>query len=193
MSRDKENAEVAGVARAKSFDSPKTKRAMKRPASLNVPAGLPAAPRVSSPLANNKFLSPVPESPSTVTIASTRLNQEFWQSVSLEDADGEHYQLSVLETHEEGSTPVSAVPRFIFGTKDGLLWSPGLPPKEPSSVAEVRSPADGASFEFEKLDRSMVTSPGDQPHTYPSISTVLSMDANAITYPPPVVNKESLV
>ncbi|KAJ7077591.1 hypothetical protein C8R43DRAFT_356212 [Mycena crocata] len=190
MSRDKENAEL-GVARAKSLDSPKSKRAMKRPASLNVPAGLPAAPRVSSPLAN-KFLSPVAESPRTVTIASTRLSQEFWQSVSLEDAEGEHYRLSALEQHE-GSTPVSAVPRFIFGTKDGLLWSPGLPPKEPSSVAEIRSPADRTSSEFEKLDRSMVTSPGDQPPTYPSIETVLSMDAAAITYPPPVVNKEGLV
>jgi len=193
MSRDKENAEHNGVARAKSLDSPKSKRAMKRPASLNVPAGLPAAPRIASPLATNKFLSPVPESPSTVTVASTRLTQEFWQSVSLEDAGEEHYQLSVLEAHEEGSTPVSAVPRFIFGTKDGLLWSPGLPPKEPSSVAEVRSPADRAAFEFEKVDGSMVNSPGDQPLTYPSIASVLSMDAATITYPPPVVNKESLV
>jgi hypothetical protein len=189
MSRDKENAELAGVARTKSLDSPKSKRAMKRPASLNVPAGRPAAPRVSSPLAN-KFLSPVAESPTTVTVASTRLTKEFWQSISLEDAEGEHYQLSALEAHEEGSTPVSAVPRFIFGTKDGLLWSPGLPPKEPSSVAEIRSPADTTSSEFEKLDRSMVTSPGDQPPTYPSIETVLSMDAASITYPPPVVNKE---
>ncbi|KAJ7729094.1 hypothetical protein DFH07DRAFT_218544 [Mycena maculata] len=191
MSRDKENTENSGVARAKSLDSPKSKRAAKRPASLNVPVGRPAAPRVSSPLVNN-FLSPVAESPSTVTIASTRLSQQFWQSVSLEDADGEHHQLSILETHEEGSTPVSAVPRFIFGTKDGLLWSPGLPPKEPSSVAEVRSPADRAAFEFEKLDGSIVTSPGDQLPTYPSIATVLAMDAATITYPPPVVNKESL-
>ncbi|KAJ7146416.1 hypothetical protein C8R44DRAFT_14163 [Mycena epipterygia] len=187
-SRNKENAEVAGVARAKSLDSPKSKRAMKRPASLKVPAGLPAAPRVSSPLGNNlKFLSPITESPKTVTVASMRLSQEFWQSVSLEDADGEHYQLSALEMHEEGSTPMSAVPRFMFGTKDGLLWSPGLPPKEPSSVAEIRSPADRASFEFEKSDRSIVTSPGDRPLAYPSIATVLSMDPETIAYPPPVV------
>ncbi|KAJ7447228.1 hypothetical protein FB451DRAFT_782246 [Mycena latifolia] len=187
MSRDKENAEVAGVTRTKSLDSPKSKkRAMRRPASLNVPAGRPAAPRISSPLAN-KFLSPVVESPRTVTVASTRLSHEFWQSVSLEDSDGEHSQLSVLEAHEEGSTPISAVPRFIFGTKDGLLWSPGLPPKEPSSVAEIRSPTDRATFEFEKLDGSFVTSPGYQLPTYPSIATVLSTDAATITYPPPVV------
>ncbi|KAJ7508429.1 hypothetical protein B0H11DRAFT_27828 [Mycena galericulata] len=186
MSRDNENAtEISRVARAKSLDSPKSKRAMRRPASLDVPAGVPAAPRLASPLAH-QFLSPVPESPNTVTVAS--LNHQFWQSVSLEDADGEHYRLSALEAHEEGSTPVSAVPRFIFGTKDGLLWSPGLPPKEPSSVAEVRSPADRAASEFEKLDRSIVTSPGDQPPPYPSISAVLSMDTT-ISYPPPVVNE----
>jgi len=189
LSRDKENTELTGVARTKSLDSPKSRRAMRRPASLNVPAGRPAAPRVSSPL-SHKFLSPVAESPRTVTIASTRLSQEFWQSVSLEDPDGEHYQLCSLEAHEEGSTPISAVPRFVFGTKDGLLWSPGLPPKEPSSVAEIRSPADGASSEFVKIDGPMVNSPGTQPFTYPSIATVLSMDAASITYPPPVVNKE---
>lgn len=191
MSREKENAEVAGVARAKSLDSPKSKRVMKRPASLNVPAGRPATPRVTSPLANtNNFLSPVPESPATVTLASTRLNQEFWQSISLEDED---YRLSAMETHEEGSTPISAVPHFIFGTKDGLLWSPGLPPKEPSSVAEIRSPADRTAFEFEKSDGWLITSPGDQPPTYPTIATVLSMDTAEISYPPPVVNKESFM
>ncbi|KAJ6601112.1 hypothetical protein DFH09DRAFT_556719 [Mycena vulgaris] len=191
MSRDEENTELAGIARAKSLDAPKPKRAMKRPASLDVPAGRPAAPRMASPLAN-AFLSPVAESPRTVTIASTRLSQEFWQSVSLEDADGEHYRLSVLEAHEAGSTPISAVPHFIFGTKDGLLWSPGLPPKEPSSVAEIRSPMD-SSFEFQKSDGSMVTSPGDQPRPYPSIATVLSRDAETIAYPPPVVSTECLM
>ncbi|KAJ7696723.1 hypothetical protein B0H17DRAFT_1197830 [Mycena rosella] len=187
MSRNKENVQVAGVARAKYLDSPKSRRAMKRPASLNVPAGRPAAPRVTSPLAN-KFLTPVAESPRTVTIASMRLNQDFWESITLEEGDGEHYRLFALEAHEEGSTSISVVPRFFFGTKDGLLWSPGLPPKEPSSVAEIniRSAAEDISFDFEK-DRSMVTSPGGQPLAYLSIATVLSMDAATITYPPQVV------
>ncbi|KAJ6541661.1 hypothetical protein B0H19DRAFT_320853 [Mycena capillaripes] len=176
---DKENTDdVVGVVRAKSLDSPKSRRLMKRPAALNVPAGRPATPRLSSPLAN-KFLSPVPESPATVTLASTRLSQEFWQSISLETP-------TEIELHEEGSTPISAVPRFIFATKDGLLWSPGLPPKEPSSVAEIRSPADGSAFEV----GWMLTSPGDITPTYPTIAAVLSMDATRISYPPSVVNRE---
>jgi len=175
------------VARAKSLDSPKSKRG--RPASLNVPAGRPATPRVSSPLAANQFLSPVAElnTPATVTLASTHLNKEFWESISLEDEDG--YRLSAMEAHDEGSTPISAVPRFIFG-KGGLLWSPGLPPKEPSSVAEIRSPADRTAFVFQKSDRWMVTSPVDYPPAYPTIATVLSMDATTIRYPPPVVQEE---
>jgi hypothetical protein len=187
MSRGKENAEVARVARAKSLDSPKSKRG--RPASLSVPAGRPATPRVSSPLAANQFLSPVAElnTPATVTLASTRLNQEFWESISLEDEDG--YRLSAMEVYDEGSTPISAVPRFIFG-KGGLLWSPGLPPKEPSSVAEIRSPADGTTFEFQKSDRWMVTSLVDHPPAYPTIATVLSLDATTIRYPPSVVQEE---
>ncbi|KAF7347239.1 hypothetical protein MVEN_01478900 [Mycena venus] len=180
MSKGKENAQ-GRVGRAKSLDSTRSKRG--RPASLNIPAGRPATPRVSFPLSANQFLSPVAELDlaATVTLASTRLNQEFWESISLEDGD-----VSAMEAHDESSTPISAVPRFIFG-KGGLLWSPGLPPKESSSVAEIRSPADRTAFEFEKSDRWMITSPADHPPAYPTIATVLSMDATTIRYSPPVV------
>ncbi|KAJ6606803.1 hypothetical protein B0H10DRAFT_2074439, partial [Mycena sp. CBHHK59/15] len=161
MSRDKENTEVARVARAKSLDSPKTKRAPKRPASLKVSAGRPATPRVSSPLANaNTFLSPVEESPSTATAArpgaaeaDARLNHEFWRSVSLENADGLHAALRF--------------PPFVFSTRDGLLWSPGLPKKEHAALWRFLAPQTGRRLR--KFDRSMVTSPGDQPLAYPSI------------------------
>ncbi|KAJ7045156.1 hypothetical protein C8F04DRAFT_525341 [Mycena alexandri] len=160
-SKNKENTEISRVARTRSLDSPRSRRAMKRPASLNVPVGRPATPRISSSPPANKFLSPVAESPATVTIASTRLNEEFWESVSLEDPDEEILRLSELEIHE-GSTPISitAVPRFIFSTKDGLLWSPGLPSKEPSLVTETHSPADWTASEFQKSDRSTVTRTG---------------------------------
>ncbi|KAJ7157314.1 hypothetical protein C8R46DRAFT_423572 [Mycena filopes] len=192
-SKGKENTELAGVLRTRSMDSPRSRRGTQRPPSLNVSAGRPATPRISSsPFANN-FLTPVVESPTTATIASTRLNKEFWASVSLEDAedpDEEILRLSVLETHE-GSTPISAVPRFIFSTKDGLLWSPGLPSREPSSVAEIRSPASWSADEFEKSDGWTVTSPTGHALDYPSIESVLSDDATTISYPPPVVNKGS--
>ncbi|KAJ7631628.1 hypothetical protein DFH06DRAFT_698478 [Mycena polygramma] len=198
MTRDKEKENV-GVARAKSLDSPKSqaKRFINRPPSLNVPAGRPATPRISlsTPLSGSNCLTPVQESPRTVTLASTRLSQEFWQSVSLEEQDEyEEHRPCAMEAHEEGSTPISAVPRFIFGTKDGVLWSPGLPPKESSSVPEVRSPTDpdGAAYEFEKSisEEWRLTSPRELPRTYPTIATVLSADATTISYPPPVLNRE---
>ncbi|KAJ7207489.1 hypothetical protein GGX14DRAFT_635267 [Mycena pura] len=199
LSRNKENAAIAaGVGRAKSLDSPKakpTRRVVRLPASLRVPVARPVAARVSSPLANDgaTFLSPVAESPRTVTLSSTRLSQEFWQSVSLEDAEGECLRPSAFE-HEEGSTPVSAVPRFIFSTKDGLLWSPGLPPKVPTLVADVRSPVDKTACEFDKPDRAVLNSPGDLPPPYPTIATVLfAVDPDTIAYPPPVLNRESLM
>ncbi|KAJ7726376.1 hypothetical protein B0H16DRAFT_268108 [Mycena metata] len=189
-SKNKENPEISRVARTRSLDSPRSRRAVKRPASLNVRVGRPATPRISSTPLANKFLSPVPESPATVTIASTRLDKEFWDSVSLQDPDKEIIRPSVLETHE-GSTPISAVPRFIFSTKDGLLWSPGLPSKEPSSVAEIRIPADWTASEFPKSDRWTVTSPKEHVLDYPSIECVLSVDATTTSYPPPVLNQES--
>ncbi|KAJ7083372.1 hypothetical protein B0H15DRAFT_423743 [Mycena belliarum] len=189
---DKENTDSPGVTRTRSLDSKRalTKNMnMKRPAALNVPVGRPASPRLASPR-STKFLSPVPESltPRTATIAST-LSHEFWQSLSLANVDDGDYRLSVLEAFEEGSTPISAIPRFVFSTRDGLLWSPGLPPKSSSSVRELRSAADRASFE---LDRSTVTSPGKH-SSYPSIAAVLATDAATITYPPPIVSEADLM
>jgi hypothetical protein len=96
-----------------------------------------------------------------------------------------------MELHEEGSTPISAIPTFVFGPKNGMLWSPGLPRKVRPSIGDIRSPTDSTSFEFEKIDGEMITSPGDQKLTYPSISSVLAMDVEKIAYPPPVINSGS--
>jgi len=127
---------------------------------------------------------------------SSRLSNAFWKSVSL---NGVHEQEDVvmsstypLSAVEEGdSTPISAVPPFVFGRKDGTLWSPGLPRKQ----APVEAVADAflsptRKVSFGKPTKSAITSPS--PHdpfsAFPSFSSALTLGGEgSIAYPPSVV------
>ncbi len=137
----------------------------------------PSTPRISSPLAQMTF-GP-----------STSLSMEFWQAVSL-SGDQEH-------DHEHAGSPVD-VPTFAFATKDGNLWSPGIPTrtKKDEDPPSIMSPTgngreDGGDFDLHAL--SMVKSPDpDDPFSgFPSFSVVLSLGGAEglplVAYPEPVI------
>lgn len=108
--------------------------------------------------------------------AEDRLSQDFWRSVTLET-----------------DTPVSAkVPQFVFGTKDGTLWSPGLArkkPLEPVGLSSMLSPLSRTSFgQKPKAQALMSPTPNDPFSAFPSFTAVLSTGAaEMITYPPRAV------
>ncbi|KAF7302771.1 hypothetical protein MKEN_01238400 [Mycena kentingensis (nom. inval.)] len=125
----KENDE--GLARAQSLD---TKSKSK--------VGSPSL----SPLL---LLSPIP--------SSTRLTHAFWNALSLEErAEAHASAASVLET-EEGSTPISAVREFVFGTRDGMMWSPGLPPKKAEEEQPLPAESKSASAESKSEPPSVLS------------------------------------
>lgn len=214
---DKENVNSgAVVTRARSLTESKDGplRRGRRPASLNVPTPRVATPRVTvtSPL-SQLFLSPVVESPmrtatkteaqpavteAETTPNSARLSRAFWQSVSLapEDATTSHAQsyptsADMLEPLD-GSTPMSSVtPPFIFGTRDGALWSPGLPRREEAANFLLSPTRKHSRFGVMK-GSMMVNSPLSDYHpiaALPTFSAALAGDAGMITIqrPPPVI------
>jgi len=107
--------------------------------------------------------------------AEDRLSQDFWRSVTL----------------EEPHTKKDASPLFMFGTKDGALWSPGLPrrtPLEPVGLSSVLSPLSRTSFAKQaNLQAILSPVPNDSFAAFPSFAAVLSMNAAEITYPPRAV------
>ncbi|KAF8903809.1 hypothetical protein CPB85DRAFT_1319039 [Mucidula mucida] len=174
-------------------DDSKTSRAPRPHRSSTVPAHIsyeggalvnnylaplqPSTPRISSPLTQMTF-GP-----------STSLSMEFWQAVSL-SGDQEH-------DHEHAGSPVD-VPTFAFATKDGNLWSPGIPTrtKKHEDPPSIMSPTgngreDGSDFDLHAL--SMVKSPDpDDPFSgFPSFSVVLSLGGAEglplVAYPEPVI------
>ncbi|KAF9025412.1 hypothetical protein BDZ89DRAFT_79489 [Hymenopellis radicata] len=140
----------------------------------------PSTPRISSPLAQMTF-GP-----------STSLSMEFWQAVSL-SGDQEHDH-----DHEvHAGSPVD-VPAFAFATKDGNLWSPGIPTrsKKDEDPPSIISPTGNGREHGSGLDvhaLSMVKSPDpDDPFSaFPSFSVVLSLGGaeglGLVTYPEPVI------
>ena len=124
----------------------------------------------------SRMLSPVEELTSAVEAESAedRLSQDFWRSVTLE------------EPHKKDASPL-----FMFGTKDGALWSPGLPrrtPLEPVGLSSVLSPLSRTSFAKQaNLQAILSPVPNDMFAAFPSFAAVLSMNAAEITYPPRAV------
>jgi len=129
----------------------------------------PVLARVKAVDARN-ILSPVEESP------ETKLSQAFWKSVTLSE------------------TPTSAVPTFVFGTRDGALWSPGLP----RSFEGIQSPLSRTTFGPDVTtfrpavafgapapDVKTLKSPAvnDPFSSFPSFSAVLSMGGDKVTVP----------
>jgi len=92
--------------------------------------------------------------------------------------------LNVESNTKEVSTP-SSTPRFMFGTRDGALWSPGLPragPVEPLALSSILSPGARTAF----LNPDSILSPIPNA-PMPSIATVLAGKTELLSYPPRAV------
>jgi len=166
-----------------------SKRVLRRPAELNL-----SEPPLMRPPGLGPVLSSVPESPpasvgisldvpSDITASggksegSSELSAAFWLSVSVEEAPEE----------EEVVSP------FLFGRKDGSLWSPGVPRKSRASATDamisrsIFSPA-AETFGDEKVLASVTSpAPHDPIAAFASFTTMLNVEKHfaSITSPAP--------
>jgi len=128
-------------------------------------------------------LTEVPLSAAEAETAEDRLSRDFWRSVTLEEP------VSAVVEDQPMST---SVPQFIFGDKDGGLWSPGMPkrmttPLEPIALSSMLSPLARTSFVPHPQD-ILSPIPSDPFSSFPSFTAVLSKGAEEmITYPPRAV------
>jgi hypothetical protein len=151
--------------------------AKKRPAALDIGNDAFA---MSADSQNEVFYSANADSavPHSET-ESEKLSQDFWQSVSLSSTP------AVVE-----EVPFSAVPRFMFGTRDGALWSPGLPRKaETPNIESMLSPGvTRTNFAF-MSENPEILSPTPLPYdpfsAFPSFAAVLG--GEGVIYPERVV------
>jgi len=113
----------------------------------------------------------------------SRLNEAFWNSVSLEESDDE-VMVTALEY------PSSAVePQIMYASADGALWSPALP-KPGAAVNRIReslmSPGKRSSFSGIVRKDFTAPTPNDPFAAFPSFAAAMEVDS-AITYPSRVV------
>ncbi|KAF9449992.1 hypothetical protein P691DRAFT_666310 [Macrolepiota fuliginosa MF-IS2] len=140
--------------------------------------------QIPSPLGRPN-LSPVIEQRAG-TRPSAQLNQAFWQSMSLHSAFASakgaltarqpsttSLSSSLFPDAESDVVPGSlrpedtdAQPQFLFATRDGVLWSPGLP--------KGGRPGTTSSTSLSAISRSLVASPSpnDPTAAFPSFSAV---------------------
>jgi hypothetical protein len=129
--------------------------------------------------AAQSMLSPTMESPRIVITSQpalesaspeTRLNQEFWAAVTLEDAPAAGRSLKS--------------PRLMFGNQDGTLWSPRPSKRESRSMVNngFLSPAPRK----QDYSKGMVASPSpnDPYASFPSFTLALNNMDGVIAYPP---------
>lgn len=137
-----------------------------------------------------QFLTPVRESPRVIVtkpapldLEGDSLSQAFWQSVSLEEPESAY--ATAQEIPENIKSP--GVPNFMFGNKDGSLWSPRVPKRDRGrslgiNLASTLSPSQRKAF-----SKGLVASPSpnDPFAAFPSFSVAMmnGMDG-IITYPP---------
>lgn len=112
------------------------------------------------------------EEVNTAAIDEDKLSQDFWRSVTF-----------------VGAEPLSQTPTFVFGTQEGDLWSPGLPPAQRAGGMEsIMSPFSRTSFAKNKMTNPQAIlspTPNDTFASFPSFGTVLSTrTTTGITYPP---------
>jgi len=162
------------------------------------------APLETSSLNRPHKPAPLPlESGST---ESDKLSNAFWNSVSIESADGQmvtalEYPESAVEYEEKVDIGIRSAsqPPLMFASADGLLFSPGLPraharvEKLRESIQQVTSPFVKKTS-FVPIARKVVTapSPNDPFAAFPSFGAMLEqvVNENSIQYPAAVVQKD---
>jgi len=168
-------SEDVNRARASSLDLPKRN---KKGLTLGSSSVIPAAPTPSS-LGRSVFSPSVNESKIPALDLESRLNEAFWNSVSLAESDDED-MVTALEY------PSSTVD---FQTKHasagGALWSPAFP-KPGAAVNRIReslmSPGKRSSFGGIVRKDFTAPTPNDPFAAFPSFAAAMEVDS-VITYP----------
>lgn len=129
----------------------------------------------------------------------SRLSQDFWQSLSFEEAEKTDdqemvsaldYPMSAVdyEGKMEMDTHMSQ-PQVMYAGADGALWSPGMP-KPGAALDRIRDSlmTPGKKSKFGNILRKDVTapSPNDPFAAFPSFTAAIEMEGS-ITYPPRVL------
>jgi len=134
----------------------------------------------------------------------SRLSQDFWQSLSLEETprSDDESMVTALEYPEsaveyEGKMDMdtctqTSQPQVMYGSADGALWSPAMP-KPGATLGKIRESlmSPGMKSGFTKIVRKDFTapSPNDPFAAFPSFTAAIEMGSweGSITYPPRVV------
>ena len=176
---------------------------------LNRPIGSPLTQSFAVPLETsslNRRNKPAPLLLESTSTESDKLSNAFWNSVSIESADGPlvtalEYPESAIEYEEKVDIGIRSAsqPPLMFAGADGLLFSPGLPrpharvEKLRESIQQVTSPFVEKTS-FVPIARKVVTapSPNDPFAAFPSFGAMLEQVAidNPIQYPAAVVQKD---
>jgi len=162
--------------RASSLDLPKRN---KKGLTLGPSSVIPAAPTPSS-LGRSVFSPSVNESkiPAPLDLES-RLNEAFWNSVSLAESDDE-VMVTALEY------PSSAVDsQTMYASAGGALWSPALP-NPSAAINRIReslmSPGKRSSFRGIVRKDFTAPTPNDPFAAFPSFAAAMEVDS-IIAYP----------
>jgi hypothetical protein len=111
----------------------------------------------------------------------SRLNEAFWNSVSLEEESDDEVMVTALEYPSSG---VEA--QVMYASADGALWSPALP-KPGAAVNRIReslmSPGKRSSFDGISRKDFTAPTPNDPFAAFPSFAAAMEMDGPVITYP----------
>jgi len=159
---------------------------------------------VHSSTSLNRPKKPAPLTLESNSTESDKLSNAFWNSVSVESADGPmvtalEYPESAVEYEEKIDIGLrsSSQPPLMFGGADGVLFSPGLPKahsrvkKLRESIQQVTSPSVKRTS-FVSIARKEVTapSPNDPFAAFPSFGAVLEQVNSPIQYPAAVAQKD---
>lgn len=162
--------------RASSLELP---RRNKKGLTLDASSAIPIAPTPSS-LGRSIFSPSINEDKIQAPLdLESRLNEAFWQAVSLEESDDE----AMYTALEYPSS--AAEPQIMYGSADGTVWSPAVP-KPGAAVDRIReslmSPSKRLSLDgFVRKDFTAPT-PNDPFAAFPSFTAAMEVDG-AITYP----------
>jgi len=171
---------IAHRPRASSLELPKRN---KKGLTLDESSVIPIAPTPSY-LGRSVFSPSINEDKVQAPLdLESRLNEAFWNAVSLEESD-EEAMFTALEYPSS-----AAEPQIMYGSADGAVWSPAVP-KPGAAVDRIReslmSPSRRLSLGgFVRKDFTAPT-PNDPFAAFPSFAAAMEVDG-AIAYPSRVV------
>lgn len=184
--------------RSSSLELPRrNKKGLTLASSTVTPAHTPSSPgrSVFSPSVNGV------KKPAPLDL-EIRLSQDFWESLSLEEAENTADEVMVTALEYPGPEVEfvgkidmdmhTSHPQIMYASADGALWSPGIP-KPGAALDKIResllSPGKRSSFGGIVRKDFTAPSPNDPFAAFPSFTAAIEMGSlgGAITYPSRVV------